>query len=90
MFISNVDGTELRRLSPKNENLQSFTIIPKSDQIIIRTTRDIDKNYEFDREDDAIWYRIDLRTESSPIEMVDSIVRKKIENLYFEQWLKKK
>lgn len=90
LFISDQDGTNLRRLSPENEDLKSFTIIPGSDQLIIRTKRDINKDFKFDSDDEVIWYRINLPEDSKPIEMVDSVNRKKIQNLYFDQWLKKK
>ena len=90
LFISNADGSGLRRLSPINEDLESFTVIPNSDQLIVRTTRDINQDLKFDKDDEAIWYRIDLDADSKPVEMVDSIDRKKIQNLYFDQWLKKK
>ncbi|MCE7992527.1 MAG: hypothetical protein HEP71_11120 [Roseivirga sp.] len=90
LFISNTDGSDLRRLSPINEDLESFTLIPNSDQLIIKTRRDKNGDLKFNTEDETIWYRIDLQGDSTPLEMVDSVDRKKIENLYFDQWLKKK
>ena len=90
LFISKNNGTGLKRLSPVNEDLEFYTIIPNSNQIIVRTRRDVNADLEFNREDELIWYKIDLNTDSKPVEMVDSLKRKKIENVYFEQWLKKK
>lgn len=90
LFISKTDGSDLRRLSPVNEDLESFTLIPYSDQLIIKTRRDTNGDLNFNSEDETIWYRIDLQADSQPIEMVNSADRKKIENLYFEQWLLKK
>ena len=90
LFISDNRGKELIQISPKNENLISYSIIPESDELIFRTKRDSNKNLEFDREDDLIWYKINLKLNYKPIEIVDSIKRKKIKNLYFEQWLRKK
>lgn len=90
LFISNINGKNLRQISPKNENLVSYSIIPNSDLLIIRTKRDSNENVEFDRDDELIWYKIDLKLNSKPSEIIDSIQRKKIKNLYFEQWLRKK
>lgn len=90
LFISNTDGTQLKRLSPKNEDLVSYTLIPNSDQILIETIRDTDSDLEFKPDDEKIWYLIDLSSGSKPTEIINSGLRKKIENLYFEQWLKKK
>jgi len=90
LFISKTDGTGLKRLSPLNENIESYTIVPNTDQLIVRTKRDVNGDLKFDREDEAVWYRIDLQSDSIPVEMVDSLDRKRIENLYFKQWLIKK
>ncbi len=90
LFISKTDGTELKRLSPKNEYLISYTLIPNSDQIVIETIRDTNSDLEFKLDDEKIWYLINLNSNAQPIEIINSGLRKKIENLYFEQWLKKK
>ncbi|WP_160114060.1 MULTISPECIES: hypothetical protein [Aquimarina] len=90
LFISRTDGTEFKRLSPKNEDLISYTLIPKSDQIMIETIRDTNSDLEFKPDDEKIWYLINLSSDVKPIEIINSGLRKKIENLYFEQWLKKK
>jgi hypothetical protein len=90
LYISKNDGTDLKRISPQNENLESYSIIPNSDQIIIRTKRDINDNQKFDNGDEIVWYKIDLKLSLKPIEIVNSKERKKIENLFFKQWLEKK
>jgi hypothetical protein len=89
LFVSKIDGTELTRLSPLNEDLESYTIIPDTDKIIFRTRRDVDSDLDFDKEDELIWYQIDLSVENSLKEIVKTTDRKLIEKLYFEQWLVK-
>lgn len=89
LFISKNSGTELKRLSPENENLLSYSIIPKTNQLIIKTSRDTNNDFKFDVNDAIIWYKIDLQLNSKPLEIIDSINRKKIENLFFKQWLEK-
>lgn len=90
LFISKIDGSELTRLSPKNENLEEYKIIPGSDKIIIKTLRDNNGDFDFDKEDEVIWYQIDLKNENILVEIVKPADRKMIEKLYFEQWLVKK
>jgi hypothetical protein len=91
LFSSEIDGKNLKRISPLNEDLQYFEVIPKSEQILIRTLRDINRDSIFNREDESIWYKAELVNQDWKIdEIIDSIGRKRIENLYFEQWLKKK
>ncbi|KZS41054.1 hypothetical protein AWE51_23130 [Aquimarina aggregata] len=89
LFISKIDGSELVRLSPLNENLESYKIVPKTDKIIFRTSRDIDSDLNFDKDDELIWYQIDLSEKNSLKEIVNPANRKLIEKLYFEQWLVK-
>lgn len=90
LFSSDNDGTNLKRISPVNEDLQYFEVVPKSSQILIRTLRDINQDSIFNRQDESIWYKAELINYEWQIkEMIDSVGRKQIENLYFDQWLKK-
>ena len=91
LFSSETNGMSLKRVSPINEDLQYFEVIPKSEQILIRTLRDINQDSIFNREDESIWYKADLINQEWKIhEIIDSTGRKRIETLYFKQWLKKK
>jgi len=91
LFASEINGEGLKRISPANEDLQHFEVIPNSGQILIKTLRDINQDFMFDREDEAIWYKAELANNDWSIEeIIDSTQRKRIENLYFEQWLKRK
>lgn len=89
LFISKIDGSELTRLSPLNEDLEFYQIVPNTDKLIFRTIRDIDSDLDFDKEDELIWYQIDLSVPNSLKEIVKTTDRKLIEKLYFEQWLVK-
>ncbi len=89
LFISDIDGNKFSRLSPANESLTEYEIVPNTDKIIFRTLRDSNGDKKFDEKDEKIWYLIDLSTESKAIEILGPEKRKKIENLYFKQWLVK-
>ncbi|MBK8346444.1 MAG: hypothetical protein IPL08_02075 [Saprospiraceae bacterium] len=91
MFSSEINGINLKRISPINEDLQYFEVIPKSEQLLIRTLRDTNQDSIFNTEDESIWYKAKLENQEWALtEIIDSIGRKRIEKLYFEQWLKKK
>jgi len=91
LFVSNIDGTDLKRISPINEALSSYKIIPNSNQIILKTLRDTNKDSKFDHQDEYVWYKTEIVNDNWQIaEMIDAAKRKNIENLYFEQWLKNK
>ncbi|GAA4279576.1 hypothetical protein GCM10022259_43010 [Aquimarina mytili] len=89
LFISDIDGNKLLRLSPVDENLIEYEIVPNTDKIIFRTLRDSNRDKKFDEKDDKVWYLIDLSTASKAIEILNQEKRKEIENLYFKQWLVK-
>lgn len=91
LFCSELNGENLTRISPNYEDLQFFKVIPKSNQILIRTIRDTKRDSIFNNEDESIWYKAELDNQKWIVnEIIDSTGRKTIENLYFEQWLKKK
>ena len=60
-------------------------------QIIFKTLRDINEDSIFNNVDEFIWYKTELSSneEWKIEEIINSNKRKVIENLYFEQWLKK-
>lgn len=91
LFTSEIDGTKFKRISPVHEDLQYFEVISESDEILIKTLRDTNQDLIFDREDESIWYSLKMENfEWESNELIDSISRKGIGNLYFDQWLKKK
>ncbi len=91
LFSSEITGENLKRISPLNEDLRYFEVIPKSEQILIKTFRDTNRDSVFNQKDELIWYKAELVNYEWQInEIVDSVLRKRIENLYFNQWLKKK
>lgn len=90
LFSSEINGMNLKRISPINEHLQYFEVIPKSEQLLLRTLRDTNQDSIFNSKDELIWYNAKLENQEWALtEIIDSIGRKRIEKLYFEQWLKK-
>lgn len=91
LFSSEINGEHLKRISPINEDLQYFKVIPKSQQILLRTLRDINQDSIFNKEDESIWYKAEFeKSDWKTEEIIDTSMKKRIENLYFEQWLKKR
>lgn len=90
LFSSDEDGKNLKRISPINEYLQYWEVVANTNQILIRTLRDVNNDSTFTKEDEAILYMAELNNREWEIsEVIDSIGRKRIESLYFDQWLKK-
>lgn len=91
LFSSDKQGRRLTRISPIDEDLQYFEVIPSSNKILIRTLRDDNQDLEFDRKDQTVWYKAVLTGQAWELaEIIDSVGRERIEKLYFEQWLRRK
>ena len=89
LFVSDIDGENFIEISPKNEDLKDYQIVPNTDKIIIQTLRDTNNDKEFDQKDEVIWYLIDLSKKSKLMEILKENERREIERLYFKQWLLK-
>jgi len=91
LFASESNGTNFKRVSPKNEDLLFFQVIPNSEEILIQTRRDSNSDSIFNRDDESIWYKAEFKENDWKIEeIIDSTKRKRIKNLYYDQWLKNK
>lgn len=89
LFISETDGTNFKKISPKDEHLQYFKVLKNASIIIIRTLRDVNKDLIFNSKDESILYKIELIDNSwKTEELIGSTERKQMEQLYFDQWLK--
>lgn len=90
LFMSNNDGTELKRISPLNEDLQYFEVLKPNNELIIRTLRDSNKDSTFNHSDETIWYHGKIQGEEINFnEIINENGRKQIERLFVEQWVEK-
>lgn len=90
LFVSELDGSALQRISPLNEDLVYYEVIKEDNELIFETRRDINSDFVFNHEDEFVWYRSKMvSNEWENTEMIDSLNRKKIEKLYFDRWLGK-
>jgi len=90
LFISDHNGHGFKRLSPINEELVEYHIVEHTDKLIFKTYRDTNRDLEFNKEDDQVWYMLDLSADIPPLEIFDKQKRTELETLYFNQWLVKK
>lgn len=90
LYISDKSGQHLNRLSPINENVYDFTLIPKTDKILVRTKRDENQDSLFNIYDPSFLYIVDVAGDAKPKLVIDTTNQKLIEHLYFEQWVKEK
>ncbi|MFT5009993.1 MAG: hypothetical protein ACI888_000939 [Flavobacteriales bacterium] len=66
LFISNIDGSALRRLTPENKDLLSYSILSKSNQRLFETQKDLNLDKKFNSEDELTWHSLDLAIDSEP------------------------
>jgi len=91
LFISEINGQNLTRISPEKEDIIYHKIIPNTEKILIETRRDINRDSIFNSEDELIWYIAEHKSETWQIEeVIDSLMREEIKKMYFDQWLIKK
>lgn len=90
LFASDLNGEQLVQISPKNEDLKHFEVLPNSKQIILRTIRDTKQDSLFNSEDESILYKAEIIESKWKLsEIIDSANRDEIKRLYFKQWLTK-
>ncbi|MEM6263394.1 MAG: hypothetical protein AAGI38_12855 [Bacteroidota bacterium] len=89
LFSSSTGGTNLQRISPHNEHVQYFEVVPNSDQLLLRTIRDSNRDSIFTEKDISIWYKAELANQQWKLdEIIDVSNRQKIEDLFLNQWFK--
>lgn len=90
LFVSNLDGKNLQRISNPNEDLVYYEVLKGSKEIIYETIRDTKRDSIFNTDDEHIWYKSKIvNGKWVKSEIIDAASRKSIEQLYFDQWLRK-
>lgn len=90
LFVSNLDGKNLQRISNPNEDLIYYEVLNGSREIIYETIRDTKRDSIFNADDEHIWYKSKIvNGKWVQSEIIDAASRKNIEQLYFDQWLRK-
>lgn len=89
LFSSSVDGTGFKQISPLIENLEHFTIIPEKDIILFKTRKDTNQDFKFDKKDSIRMYKLDLRKNGDPVEILNSDANNKIHQLFDNLWTDK-
>ena len=60
LYISNADGTKFTKLTPEFQELLDWNVILDKNRLYFRSIEDINKNGEFDSNDNVNYYYIDL------------------------------
>lgn len=83
LFSSANNGEHFQAISPLNETLQYFEVLPKSEQILLKTVRDSNGDKLFDEKDESIWYNVTwLNNQWKIDEVMDEQLRKKIAKIH--------
>lgn len=87
LYISDLDGSHLNRLSPPNEDLIYFEVHSHSGQIIVQTLSDTNDDLLFTNDDESKWYILDNKEDQWHInDIIDTTTYQDIKQLFFEQW----
>lgn len=92
LFVSDLNGRNLQRLSPKNEDVQDLKFLPiwNRTEFLMITLRDTNKDLKFDAKDEEVWYKVEFLNQKWSIkEIFDTKLQKEIKHLFFNKWLKK-
>lgn len=88
LFVSDYDGSNLQRLSPEGENMTHYSVIPGTDDILIKTERDSNQDSLFGWRDNQVWYHARLVEGQWKLsEIIDESSRHEIDSLFFQQWM---
>ncbi|MDG5492673.1 hypothetical protein [Psychroserpens sp. SPM9] len=67
LYMSNLDGTAFRKLSPDNQDLKQWKIIIEAKKLYFKSIEDSDKNGEFDNKDTLHYFYLDLNAINSQV-----------------------
>jgi hypothetical protein len=88
LSISALDGSALRPISPVEEDLIGWDVVKGEEQIVVRTRLDNDGNGKHENHEDIRVYVYDVvNGKLKPV--ISNELQKKVNTLFFEQWLKK-
>lgn len=83
----NENGDELKQISPLNEKLMYFRVIPETNHIILKTLRDSNKDYTFDEQDEEVWYNSERKEENwTTNEIINAQERSMMINMFSKHW----
>lgn len=86
LFISDKFGNNLKQISPKNYNLNSWRYVKSSNKVIMTVEMDSDGNSVFDRTDEITSFEIDLERDSLASEIFKNEFKSKIKILFDRDW----
>ena len=67
LYLSNLNGTNFRKLSPDLQDLAQWKIILEAHKLYFKTIEDTDGNGEFDQKDQMHYFYLDLNLEHSKV-----------------------
>lgn len=90
LYISDGDGKDLKPISPLQENVTKYDPIHGTNQIIIHTTIDSNKDSIFSLEEEHNIYYLDLNERNLVNDtIINSVIKKSLERLFYETWVNK-
>lgn len=68
LYISNISGLNFKKISPTMEELIDWNLVEEKDRLYFRTIEDTNKNGLFDKNDQVLYYFLNLQNPALEIE----------------------
>jgi hypothetical protein len=86
LFMSAMDGSDFRQVSPAGLHLRSWTRIKSANTLLMVVSRDSNKDGDYDLSDEEFIYTFDLSKQKTPSEILSSDLKKKLRLLFERDW----
>lgn len=88
LFVTDLEGKNLKQISPKNMDLTKWNYISSSKQFLISSKVDSDKNKKFDHYDEIRTYLVPIDSLESPKEIFSEEFKTELKELFKRDWKK--
>jgi hypothetical protein len=86
LFMSAMDGSDFRQVSPPGLHLRSWTRIKSANTLVMIVSRDTNNDGDYDFSDEELIFTFDLSKGKTPSEILSSDMKKKLRLLFERDW----
>jgi hypothetical protein len=86
LFMSAMDGSDFRQVSPPGLHLRSWSRIKSANTLLMIVSKDTNKDGDYDLSDEELIYSFDLLKDKAPKEILSPDMKKKLRLLFQRDW----
>lgn len=86
LFMSAMDGSDFRQVSPPGLHLRSWSRIKSANTLLMVVSRDTNKDGDYDLSDEELIYSFDLLKDKAPKEILSPDMKKRLRLLFERDW----